>query len=261
MENFNQNMTRGINNANKVSGLLPPYKFWQRATTKNEPRSPETGDFQTPRQETEGIAQVQDGNDHGNTTWGKIRARGRNLHPCSRLLPGVAVVLFLASLLLVLLYSALQGTSMAKSIVPLQYPMLLFSKNNNAAWDANEAKGPKQVPARKNGQEMGLNAIYKVIPEHTRSLLSGKKTHRPAWEAATHQTGQGCCRDHADDASKVISSVAKISDKCGEGHGCDRDTFRESALVAKILDILITGVQGKEMELKSLLVEAQYDHE
>lgn len=36
MENFNQNMTRGINNANKVSGLLLPYKFWLRATTKTQ---------------------------------------------------------------------------------------------------------------------------------------------------------------------------------------------------------------------------------
>jgi hypothetical protein len=71
--------------------------------------------------------------------------------------------------------------------------------------------------------------------------------------------GQGR-RDHADDATKVISPVVISDNKCGEGHGCDRDTYRESDLVAKILDIIITGVQEKEMELKSLLVEAQNDH-
>jgi hypothetical protein len=166
MENLNQNMKRGIN---KVPGLPLPYKFswprsrnWQRAsaTTSNEPRSPETaGDVQTLQQETEDIVQVRDGN-HGNTTtttcWGKIRAWGRNLHPCSRLLPvrGVAVVLFLALLLLMLLYSGLQGTSMTKSIVLLQYPMFLFPSNYYAALHANEAKVPElQDPAWKNGQQ------------------------------------------------------------------------------------------------------------
>ncbi|RCV35926.1 hypothetical protein SETIT_7G278500v2 [Setaria italica] len=237
-----QKMTRGINNFDryKVSGL--PYKLswprslnWRRATTKNnEPESPKTGDVVlTPGQEPEEIA--QDGN-HGNAattaaaTWEKIRARARR-HPCSRLRPGVAVVLVLTSLLLMMLYSGLEGSSMAKGIAQLQYPMLLFSKSNYAAWDANKAIDPKQVPARKDQEQLAWKAT-KATDEST-------------------SPGQGCCRDNADDAS----------DKCGECHGRDHDTDRESDLVAKILDIILSSVKGKESELKSLLVEARCDHE
>ncbi|CAN6326045.1 unnamed protein product [Urochloa humidicola] len=212
MENFAKDydkMKIGIDDANehRKSGL--PYLMswltshkWQRATTKDELPSPgSTGDFLTQRQK-DVVQKTQDGkeskdattttaeDDAATPTWEKIKKQARS-HLGSFLRHGVAVVL--ASLLLMMLYSALEGGSMAKNIAPLQYPML--SKTNYPAWaikmeaymraqgvwDAIEAKDPKKVPAGKN--QMALAAIYQAIPEGTLFLLSGKKTAKSAWEA------------------------------------------------------------------------------
>ncbi|CAL4903867.1 unnamed protein product [Urochloa decumbens] len=206
-----EKMKSGIDSADehKKSGL--PYLMswltshkWQRATTKDEPPSPESsGDFLTQRQKDHLVQkQKQDGKESEDgttttaedatpTTWAKIKNQARS-YLGSFLVQAVAVLL--TSLLLMMLYSALEGGSMAnKNIAPLQYPML--SKSNYPAWaikmeaymraqgvwDAIEAKDPKQVPARKS--QMALAAIYQAIPEGTLFLLSGKKTAKSAWEA------------------------------------------------------------------------------
>ncbi|CAN6349167.1 unnamed protein product [Urochloa humidicola] len=144
-ENDYEKMKSGIDNANdhKKAGL--PYMLswltshkWQRATTKDEPPSPEsTGDFLTQSQKEhlvhnngkDGTTSTADEATTTMSTWAKIKAQARS-RLGSFLIQAVAVLL--TSLLLMMLYSALEGGSMAKNIAPLQYPML--SKSNYPAW-------------------------------------------------------------------------------------------------------------------------------
>ncbi|RLN29943.1 hypothetical protein C2845_PM05G06930 [Panicum miliaceum] len=174
---------------------------------------------------------------------------------------------------------------LADTDVSVMRPEEQFSKTGQAA--LNVPHGAEVAARTKNLADTGVSVMrpeekYSKVPHYWAEVVAGIKLFFmgisslvPQPSTATTQaitsklqqiwqhfckSTEGKFKNAPQTLENFNQNMTKGINKCGEGHGCGRDTSRESALVAKILDIIITSVQEKEMELKALLVEAQYDH-